>query len=137
MIIGRRATVLTIVAAIGFATACGGATAGYSDETDASSDSATSARDPSCPGLGRARRGPAPSGPCSSDAVCEFRDPAAECGPNDRFYPAQKEWRCTCPEGSWACEVIGGSLKGSECDSHDGGPDADATAIVDASDSES
>lgn len=137
MIIRRRAAALMIVAALGIVAACGGATARDSDEADASTEPATSSGSPSCPGLGRTRRGPHPSGPCSSEAICEFMDPEAECRPNDRFHPAQKQWRCTCPAGAWACEVTGGSLKGSSCESRDAGPDADAASTDDASDAKS
>ncbi|MBS2020267.1 MAG: hypothetical protein JST00_45830 [Deltaproteobacteria bacterium] len=124
----RKATLLLPLA---LAAACGGATTGGDAPIDASADAATDVVDRNCPGLDRFRQGPHPTGACQRDAVCEFTDAFRSCGPNDKFYPPQKQWRCTCPEGEWTCVSVGGGLGLVPCDDDaDGGAGADADATA-------
>ncbi|MBS2020261.1 MAG: hypothetical protein JST00_45800 [Deltaproteobacteria bacterium] len=122
---------LVVVTVCGIAVACGGATAGSADGTDAGASPTGPTVDLDCPGPGNYRRKPHPSGACDAGAVCEFKDPPGKCKPNDLLYPPQKDWRCTCESGTWACVSYGGALGVEFCDA---GADVDASTSADASD---
>lgn len=60
------------------------------------------------------RRTPNPSGSCKAGASCRFsglagREACAAYG--GQYVPASPaSWECSCPEGTWVCEVKGGGL---------------------------
>jgi hypothetical protein len=72
--------------------------------------------DPACSYLTAHVRDDLPTGSCLRGAQCAFSNSPPHCVPGAAFKPAiANEYECSCPDGTWLCEIVKGGLGTVPC----------------------
>ncbi len=132
MITKAQCAALAVLVSAVVGLACSGKAA--SDSASGTSQQANSPGDagvvdPNCSYLTAQVRDDLPTGSCLRGAQCAFSNSPPHCPPSGGYRPViANEYECSCPDGTWHCEIVKGGLGVVPCpggaeDAGDGGGD--------------